>query len=70
MVTRASVSGPVALRVLPRSRRAIIAKPLAVAKRGVAAYRNRTKRGAYVYVEVRPTGRTADYTLRLTAARR
>jgi hypothetical protein len=70
MVTRARVSGPVALRLLPRSRRATIARPLAVAKRGVAAYRNRTKRGAYVYVEVRPTARTADYTLRLTAARR
>jgi hypothetical protein len=70
LMTRARVSGPVALRLLPRSRRAISARPLAVAKRGVAAYRNRTKRGAYVYVEVRPTGRTADYTLRLTAARR
>jgi hypothetical protein len=70
MVTRARVSGPVTLRVLPRSRRAVGGRPLAVAKRGVAAYRNRTKRGAYVYVEVRPIGRTADYTLRLTAARR
>jgi subtilisin family serine protease len=70
LVTRARVSGPVALRLLPRSRRAVTARPLAVAKRGVAAYRNRTTRGAYVYVEVRPTGRTADYTLRITAARR
>jgi len=70
MVTRARVSGPVALRLLPRSRRAVTARPLAVARRGVAAYRNRTKRGAYLYVEVRPAGRTADYTLRLTAARR
>jgi subtilisin family serine protease len=69
LVTRARVSGSVALRLLPRSRRAVSARPLAVAKRGVAAYRNRTKRGVYVYVEVRPLGRTADYTLRLTAAR-
>jgi subtilisin family serine protease len=70
MVTRARVSGSVTLRLLPRSRRAITARPLAVAKRGVASYRNRAKRGAYVYVEVRPSERTADYVLRLTAARR
>jgi hypothetical protein len=36
----------------------------------VAAYRNTTTHGAYVYVEVRPALRAVDYTLRLTAARR
>jgi hypothetical protein len=71
MVTRARFTGSVALRLLPRAPRAISARPLAVGKAGVAAYRNRAKRGAYVYVEVRTLGvRTADYTLRLTAARR
>jgi subtilisin family serine protease len=68
---RARVTGSVAVRLLPRSRRANRARPLAVAKRGVAAYRNRGKRGLYVYLEVRPAAvRVADYSVRLTAARR
>jgi len=63
--------GPVALRLLPRSPRATRARPLAVGKAGAAAYRNTSKRGAYVYVEVRPgASRVAEYTLRITAARR
>jgi hypothetical protein len=71
MTLRAWLSGPVAVRLLPRSSRGSRARPLAVAKRGVAVYRNTGKRGAYVYVEVRTaTVRAADYTLRLTAARR
>ena len=72
MVTRARVTGPVALRLLSRTPRAVTSRPLAVAKGGVAAYGNRANRGTYMYVEIRPaTGaRTADYTLRLTAARR
>lgn len=70
MVTRARVTGKVRMRLLPRSRGAVRGRPLAVAVRGVALYRNRAKRGAYMYVEVRPSGRTADYVLRLTAARR
>jgi subtilisin family serine protease len=71
MILRARSTGPVAVRVLPRSRTAEKSRPLAVAARGVAAYRNGAKLGAYVYVEVRPAGtRVADYTLRITAARR
>jgi subtilisin family serine protease len=68
---RARVSGAVALRLLPRSRRATDGPPLAVAVRGVATYRNRGTRGVYVYVEVAPTSqRVVDYSVRLTVARR
>jgi hypothetical protein len=68
---RAQVSGAVAVRILPRSLSAEKSAPLAVARGGVAAYRNRGRRGVYVYVEVRPAApRLADYRLRLTAARR
>nr|MDQ2982081.1 S8 family serine peptidase [Actinomycetota bacterium] len=63
---RAQVTGSVLVRLLERTRRA---RPLAVGKSGVVAYRNRGK-GAYVYVEVRPAARIAEYQLRLTAARR
>ena len=71
MTLRARVGGSVAVRVLPRSRTAEKVRPLAVGKRGVAAYRNRGKNGVYVYVEVRPSAvRVAEYTLRITAARR
>jgi subtilisin family serine protease len=70
MTVRARVTGPVSLRLLPRLPRADRATPLAVARRGVAAYRNRGSRGGYVYVEVRPNVRVTDYTVRLTAARR
>jgi subtilisin family serine protease len=70
-ILRAHVTGQVAVRLLPRSRTANRSRPLAVAKAGLAAYRNRTNHGVYVYVEVRPALlRVADYTLRLTAARR
>jgi hypothetical protein len=67
---RARFSGPVTLRVLRRtSKRGTT--PIAFGKRGVATYRNAGTRGVYVYVEVRPAGaRAADYTVRLTAARR
>jgi subtilisin family serine protease len=68
---RARVTGSVAVRVLPRASRTKEAVPLAVGKRGKAAYRNASAHGSYVYIEVRPAGvRAADYTLRLTAARR
>lgn len=68
---RVRYAGSVAVRLLRRSPRAERSVPLAVGKRGVAAYRNATKRGVYVYVEVRPAvARAADYTLRITAARR
>jgi len=68
---RVRSTGSVAVRLLRRSPRAERSAPLAVGKRGAAAYRNATKRGLYVYVEVRPADvRVADYVLRLTAARR
>jgi hypothetical protein len=68
---RVSAVGPVALRLLPRSPRRTKARPLAVGKRGVAAYSNNLGHGAYVYVEVRPAlVRVAEYTLHITAARR
>jgi hypothetical protein len=63
-------TGSVAVRILPRSAKGNKARPLAVAIRGVATYRNPGTRGVYLYVEVRATARTAEYTLRLTAARR
>ena len=44
-------------------------RALAAGKRGVATYRNRGK-GTYVYVEVRPAVRVAEYRLRLTAGRK
>jgi subtilisin family serine protease len=63
---RAQVAGSVRLRVLER---ATNLRALAVGKRGVAAYPNRGK-GTYVYVEVRPAVRLAEYRLRITAVRR
>jgi len=68
---RAHVSGSVAVRVLRRAPQTKGGAPLAVGKRGSASYRNTGAHGAYVYIEVRPAAvRFADYTLRLTAARR
>ena len=68
---RVRYTGSVTVRLLRRSQRAERSSPLAVGKRGTAAYRNTTKRGVYVYVEVRPSAvRITDYTLRITAARR
>lgn len=63
---RAQVTGSVRLRVLER---ATNLRALAVGKHGVAAYRSRGK-GTYVYVEVRPAVRLAEYRLRITAVRR
>jgi subtilase family protein len=71
MTLRARARGSVAVRLLRRAPRANRPPPLAVAKRGVAAYRNTGKLGVYVYVEVRPAAtRVAEYTVRFTAARR
>jgi subtilisin family serine protease len=68
---RTRYTGSVAVRLLRRTPRAERSAPLAVGKRGTVAYRNATKRGVYVYVDVRPSGvRVTDYTLRVTAARR
>jgi subtilisin family serine protease len=63
---RAQVTGSVRVRLLERSAQV---RTLALGKRGVATYRNRGK-GVYVYVEIRPAVRLADYRLRLTAARK
>ena len=70
MKLTARTTGSVALRILPRSARGNKARPLAIGKRGVAAYSNNGAHGIYVYVEVRPTARSAEYKLRLSAARR
>jgi hypothetical protein len=71
-VLRANVIGSVTVRVLQRAARPAKAQPLAVGKHGVAAYRNASRQGAYVYVEIRPAAgaRSVAYNLRLTAARR
>jgi hypothetical protein len=64
----ASTMAGVSLRIMERTR-ARLGRVVAVARSGKATYRART--GGFVYVEVRPlVGRTVDYTLRLTAARR
>jgi subtilisin family serine protease len=63
---RAQVTGSVLVRLLQR---ATHVRALAVGKHGVATYRNQGK-GVYVYVEVRPAVRLAEYRLRLTAARK
>jgi Subtilase family len=70
MTLRARVSGPVSVRILPRFAKEKKAAPLGIGKGGVARYANKARRGAFVYLEVRPTVRMAEYTLRLTAARR
>src|SRR3989449_7034751 len=62
---RARVTGAVLVRLLERTTRE---RPLAVGKRGVATYRNKGK-GVYVYAEVRPAVRLAEYKLRVTVAR-
>ncbi len=70
-VLRARVIGSVSVRLLPRAPETTKTRPLAIGKRGVAAYRNPARRGAYVYVEIRPAvARAVEYTLRLTVARR
>lgn len=64
-VLRAHVTGLVLVRLLERAGHP---RALAVSKRGTATYRNRA-RGRYVYIEVRPATRLAEYRLRITAAR-
>ena len=67
-VLHARVSGSVALRLLARSAKT---HAVAVARRGLATYRNGSERGAYLYLEVRPHGaREASYNVRVTIARR
>jgi hypothetical protein len=63
---RAQVTGSVLVRLIERTTRERI---LAVGKHKVATYRN-TGKGVYVYAEVLPAVRLAEYKLRVTAARR
>jgi subtilisin family serine protease len=63
---RAQVTGSVLVRLLERTTRE---RALAVGKHGVATYVNKGK-GSYVYAEVRPAVRVAEYKLLLTAVRR
>jgi hypothetical protein len=70
MTLRARLTGQVVVRFLPRSANLRRTRPLAVSRNHVATYRN-VGRAGYVYLEIRPAGvRSADYTVRLTAARR
>ncbi|MFL5952246.1 MAG: S8 family peptidase [Gaiellaceae bacterium] len=66
-VLHVRAAGAVRVRVLPRTKKP--GRPLAVGRRGSAAYRNASPNGSYVYVELRPIDRTVEYTLRITAAR-
>jgi hypothetical protein len=67
-VVRARSVGSVALRLLKRSTKRHV---LAVARHGVATYRNNSARGAYIYLEVRPAdAHEAGYTVRVSVARR
>lgn len=63
---RAQVTGSVLVRLLERTTRE---RTLAVGKHGVATYLN-TGKGLYLYAEVRPAVRLAQYKLRLTAVRK
>jgi subtilisin family serine protease len=62
--------GAVQLRLLPRAPRKPKTVPLAVAKHGTVSYRNTSRRGAFLYVELRPVSRTVEYNLHVTVARR
>jgi len=68
-VLHVRTAGPVRTRVLRRIGQSSKTATLVVGNRGTAAYRNASARGAYVYVELTPALRVADYTLRLTVAR-
>jgi hypothetical protein len=69
-VLHVHVNGAAELRILPRAEHVNLARPLAVAKRGAAAFANGSAKGRYVYLELRPHARSVQYTLRITAARR
>ena len=64
---RARVTGAVRVRLLERANRV---HALAIGKNGVAVYPNPGGAGRYVYVEVLPATRLAEYQLRITAARK
>jgi subtilisin family serine protease len=69
-IVRARVTGRVTVRVIPRAPVTSKTRPLAVGKQGLATYRNKGASGVYVYVEVQPSVRIAEYLLRVTNARR
>jgi subtilisin family serine protease len=69
-VLRVRVSGAAKLRLLARVQKSAKARALAVGRKGLTSYRNGSRRGAYVYVELKPTARSVDYTLRITTAPR
>jgi hypothetical protein len=67
-VLRARITGPVTLQILARSAKK---RAVAVGRRGLATYRNGSRRGMFLYLEVRPQEvQEASYTVRVTAARR
>ena len=68
-VLHAELTGGVGVRMLRRFGKTNA--PLTIGAHGRAAWRNKGRAGIYVYVEVHPArAREAEYTLRLTAARR
>jgi subtilisin family serine protease len=67
-VVRARATGSIAVRLLKRSAKKRV---LAVARQGVATYRNDSARGGYMYLEVRPADtHEAGYRVRINVARR
>lgn len=67
-VLRARLTGSVALRLLARATKT---RAVAIARHGLATYRNSSQSGSYLYLEVRPyRAREASYTVRVTVARR
>ena len=69
MVLRARATGAVRLRLVRRFSKTL-KTPLAVAKGGLATFRNTAAHGVYLYVELQPIARSVEYRLRVTAARR
>jgi hypothetical protein len=69
MVLRVRSTGAVRLRLLRRFSQTL-KTPLAVAKHGLATFRNAADHGIYLYVELQPIARNVEYRLRVTAARR
>jgi subtilisin family serine protease len=68
MVLRVRTAGAVRLRLLRRFSKTL-KTPLAVAKDGLATFRNRAGHGIYLYVELQPISHSVEYQLRITAAR-
>jgi hypothetical protein len=68
MILRVRAAGAVKLRLLRRFSRTL-KTPLAVARSGLATFRNTTGHGTYLYVELQPITRSVEYKLRVTAAR-